>query len=45
MILDLYKRMPEVRITDILLDVDAVTGFTEAFTHLQTGVFCKDKIG
>lgn len=45
MILDLYKRMPEVRITDILMDVDAVTGFTEAFTHLRTGVSCKDKIG
>jgi TnpA family transposase len=45
MILDLYKRMPEVRITDILMDVDATTGFTDAFTHLRTGVPCKDKIG
>lgn len=45
MILDLYKRMPEVRITDILMDVDAATGFTDAFTHLRTGVPCKDKIG
>ena len=32
LILDLYRRMPEVRITDILLDVDAATGFTEAFS-------------
>ena len=45
MILDLYKRMPEVRITDILMDVDAATDFTDAFTHLRTGVPCKDKIG
>jgi TnpA family transposase len=45
MILDLYKRMPEVRITDILMDVDAAIGFTDAFTHLRTGVPCKDKIG
>lgn len=43
--LDLYKRLPEIRITDILMDVDAATGFTEAFTHLRTGVACKDKIG
>jgi hypothetical protein len=26
-----------VRITDILLEVDAATGFTDAFTHLRTG--------
>ncbi|BCH16796.1 Tn3 family transposase [Mesorhizobium sp. L-2-11] len=45
LILDLYRRMPEVRITDILLDVDAATGFTEAFTHLRTGAPCQDKIG
>ncbi len=45
LILDLYRRVPEVRITDILLDVDAATGFTEAFTHLRTGVPCQDKIG
>ncbi len=45
MILDLYKRIPEVRITDILMDVDAATGFTDAFIHLRTGVPCKDKIG
>ena len=37
--------MPEVRITDILMDVNAATGFTDAFTHLRTGVPCKDKIG
>lgn len=45
LILDLYKRMPEIRITDLLIQVDAKTNFTEAFTHLRTGVPCKDKIG
>ncbi|KPD10805.1 hypothetical protein AN476_18835 [Phaeobacter sp. 11ANDIMAR09] len=45
LVLDLYRRIPDVRITDILLDVDKATGFTDAFTHLRTGVPCKDKIG
>ncbi len=45
LILDLYRRMPEVRITDILMDVDNDTGFTDAFTHLRTGVPCKDRLG
>lgn len=45
LVLDLYRRIPEVRITDLLLDVDKATGFTDAFTHLRTGVPCKDKIG
>lgn len=44
-VLDLYKRMPDVRITDMLLEVDKATGFTDAFTHLRTGAPCKDKIG
>ena len=44
-VLDLYHRLPEIRITDILLEVDADLGFTEAFTHLRTGAPCKDKIG
>ena len=38
LILDLYRRLPEVRITDILLEVDQATGFTDAFTHLRTRV-------
>jgi len=37
--------MPSARITDILLEVDAVTGFSEAFTHLRTGAPCEDRIG
>ena len=45
LVLDLYRRLPEVRITDILLEVDAATGFTDAFTHLRTGAPCKDRIG
>jgi hypothetical protein len=45
LILDLYRRLPEVRITDILMDVAHHTGFTDAFTHLRTGAPCKDRLG
>jgi len=45
LILDLYRRLPEVRITDILMDVDNDTEFTDAFTHLRTGAPCKDRLG
>lgn len=45
MVIDLYGRLPAVRITDLLQEVDDDTGFTEAFTHLRTGVPCKDRIG
>ena len=45
LVLDLYRRLPEVRITDMLLDVDAATGFTDAFTHLRTGAPCLGRIG
>ena len=45
LILDLYKRIPDTRITDILLEVDADIGFTDAFVHLRTGAPPKDKIG
>lgn len=45
LILDLYRRLPEVRITDILTDVDNDTGLTDAFTHLRTGAPCKDRLG
>ncbi|WP_029061426.1 Tn3 family transposase [Labrenzia sp. DG1229] len=44
-VLDLYRRLPETRITDLMLEVDDEVGFTEAFTHLRTGVPCKDRIG
>ena len=50
LVLDLYRRRPEVRITDILLtdillEVDAATGCTDAFTHLRTGAPGQDRIG
>ena len=45
LVLDLYRRLPSVRITDLLLEVDAALGFTEAFTHLRTGVPCDDRTG
>jgi TnpA family transposase len=45
LILDLHRRMPVVRITDLLLDVDEATGFTDAFTDLRTGSACHDRIG
>ena len=44
-VLDLYGRLPGVRITDLLLEVDDDIGFTDAFTHLRTGVPCVDRIG
>ena len=45
LVLDLYRRLPPVRITDLLLEVDAALGFTDAFTHLRTGIPCGDRIG
>ena len=45
LVLDLYKRLPDARITNILTEVDKATGFTEAFIHLRTGVPCNDPIG
>lgn len=45
LVLDLYRRLPDVRITDLMLEVDAATGITGAFMHLRTGAPCKDRIG
>ena len=42
---DLYRRLPDVQISDMLLDVEKATGFIDTFTHLRTGAPCKDKIG
>lgn len=45
MVLHLYKQIPLKRITDLLLEVDTATSFTETFTHLRTGAPCADRIG
>ena len=42
---DLYNRLPDVRITDMLQEVEATIGFSEAFTNFRTGAVCSDKIG
>lgn len=36
-------RLPRVKITDLLMEVDAWTNFTHHFTHLKTGDLTKDK--
>lgn len=41
----LYRSLPEARITDLLIEVDEDTGFTEAFVDLRRGTPCEDKIG
>lgn len=35
--------LPHVKITDLLLEVDAWTGFTRHFTHLKSGEMARDK--
>jgi hypothetical protein len=35
--------LPHVKITELLLEVDAWTGFTRHFTHLKTGEIAKNK--
>src|SRR3546814_19916903 len=45
LVLDLYQQLPPARITDLLLEVDERTGFSEAFTHLRTGAPCSDRLG
>jgi hypothetical protein len=45
LVLDLYRQLPDIRITDLLLEVDEATGFTDAFTHLRITAPCNDRIG
>lgn len=44
-ILDIYKDMPQVSVTDILQEVAEDTAFTDSFTHIHMGSPCPDKIG
>lgn len=39
----LYGMLPRVKITELLLEVDAWTGFTDQFTHLRTGLPPEDR--
>ena len=45
LILDLYKRIPDTCIADILMEVDSAIAFTDTFPHLRTGVPCRDSLG
>lgn len=45
LVTDLYHRLPDIRITDMLLEADLDIGFTDAFRNLRTGAPCKDTIG
>ena len=37
LILSLYRKLPQIRVTDLLLEVDNDIRFTEAFTDIRTG--------
>ena len=45
LILSLYRKLPQTRITDLLLEVDSDISFSEAFTDIRTGSPCRDQIG
>ena len=45
LVLDLYDRLPAIRVTDLLEEVEKDIGFTDAFTHLRTGSPCQDRVG
>lgn len=38
-----YRLLPYVKITDLLIEVDQWTGFTDRFTHLRSGINAEDK--
>ena len=40
-----YARLPSIKITDLLMEVDGWTGFSDEFRSLKTGLPCPDKPG
>lgn len=38
-----YSLVPRVRLTDLLVEVDSMTGFSDRFVHLKTGEPAKNK--
>jgi TnpA family transposase len=38
----LYRMLPRIRLTELLVEVDSWTGFTRHFTHLQSDEPCED---
>lgn len=41
----IYAKLPRIKITDLLVEVDSWTAFTNQFTHLRTGLPAKNKQG
>ena len=44
LLLDLYRRVPRLRVTDLLLEVDDHVGFSAAFADLRTGSPPRDRL-
>ncbi|HJU17077.1 MAG TPA: Tn3 family transposase [Stellaceae bacterium] len=44
LVVDLYRRVPRLRITDLLLEVDDRVGFSAAFADLRTGSPPRDRL-
>jgi TnpA family transposase len=44
LVVDLYRRVPRLRVTDLLLEVDDRVGFSAAFTDLRTGSPPRDRL-
>ena len=38
-----YSLLPHIKITDLLMEVDSWTGFTDQFTHIKTGETAENK--
>lgn len=45
LVLDLYRHLLPIRITDLLFEVDAALEITDPFTHLCPDVPCGGRIG